>query len=661
MINDITLKDHTQERRIFLSRLFIGGIIAILLVGFLISRLIYLQIYQHEYYSTASDNNRIYSQSIAPTRGLIYDRNGVLLADNKPSFNLTVIQENVGDLDASIDLIQSLIELPEQDVEDFKQRLRRRSVPFSAVPVSFALNEEEIAKLAVNQFRLPGFQVEAQLVRNYPLGAPIAHALGYLSSITEEELRNLNAEEYRGTHQIGKTGIERFYESLLHGQVGYETVEKNARGQIMNELGRVDPIPGEDLILHLDSNLQLAAWEALGDFRGGVVALDVETGGVLAMVSKPSFDPNLFVAGISQAAYSSLNDPIETPLFNRALAKYAPGSTMKPYIGLAGLDSGVRTREYQVQDPGYFILQGDSHIYHDWTWWTTETGHDLVTLAKAIYQSCDIYFWDMALDLGIDRMADYLAKFGFGENTSIDIPHASRGTLPTRDWKMENLGQPWYPGETLNSAIGQGYTEATPLQLATATMVLANKGKWRQPILLKRAGLLNADIQYESAIPDISLQNPDDWDFMHQAMQDVVHKDDGGYRNNGTAYPHIAMLEKMPYHMAGKSGTAQVIGMAEDFDNDAEVPEQYRDHALFISFAPVENPTIALAVFIEHGVGGSGVAGPIAKTILDAYLLNEIGELKSEFLPNLEPELDRDTNQAPELQLSSIDSIQEEL
>jgi len=650
MINDITLKDHSQERRTFLSRLIVGGIIAILLAGFLIFRLIYLQIYQHDYYSTVSDNNRIYSQAIAPTRGLIYDRNGVLLAENKPSFNLTVIQENVSNLEASINLIQNLIDLPEQEVEEFKQRLRRRGVPFSSVPVTYALSEDEIARLAVNQVRLPGFQIEAQLIRNYPFGEPIAHALGYLSSITEEELRSINAEEYRGTHQIGKTGIERFYETLLHGRVGYETVEKNARGQIMNVLDRADPVPGEDLVLHLDSQLQLAAWEALGDNRGGVVALDVETGGVLAMVSKPSFDPNLFVEGISQLAYSSLNDPIETPLFNRALAKYAPGSTMKPFIGLAALDSGVRTREYQIQDPGYYNLQGDSHIYHDWTWWVTETGHDLVNLAKAIYQSCDTYFWDLAVDMGIDRMAEFLAKFGFGENTSIDISQASQGTLPSRDWKMETLGQPWYPGETLNSAIGQGYTEATPLQLATAAMVLANKGQWRQPILLKRAGLLGEDIQHESAIPDVILQNPDDWNFIHQAMQDVVHKDDGGYRNNGTANPYLTMLGKMPYHMAGKSGTAQVISMAADFDNDAEVPEQYRDHALFISFAPVENPTIAIAVFIEHGVSGSAVAGPIAKTILDAYLLNEKGEVKQEFLPEPEPQ-----------QLSSVEAAQEQL
>ncbi len=631
MIDDITLKDHNQERRIFLSRLLIGGLIAILLICVLIARLFYLQVLQHEYYSTASDKNRIYSQVIPPTRGRIYDRNGVLLADNKPSYNLTMIKENVPDLDDSFRVLQSLIDLPDEAIESFQQRLRRRGVPYSSVPVSYDLDESEIAKLAVNQFRLPGFQVEAQLVRYYPLGEPIAHGLGYLSSITEDELRQLDAENYRGTDQIGKTGLERFYEDLLHGQVGYETVEKNARGQIMNVLDRTDPIPGEDLVLHLDSGLQLAAWDALGEYKGGVVALDVDTGGVLAMVSKPSFDPNLFIGGISQADYNKLNDPDETPLFNRALAKYAPGSTTKPFIGLAGLDTGVRTREYEVEDPGYYLLEGDSHIYHDWTWWVNESGHDLVNLAKAIYQSCDIYFWDLAETLGIDRMSGFLAKFGFGQNSSIDLPQASQGILPSREWKMRTRGEPWYLGETLNSAIGQGYTEASPLQLATATMVLANKGKWQQSVMLKRVGLLSEDIQQASAIPDVVLQNPDDWNFIHEAMADVVHKGDGGYRNNGTAYPYIGMLQEMPYRMAGKSGTAQVVGMPADFDSDAEVPEKYRDHALFIAFAPVENPKIALAVFVEHGVGGSSVAGPIAKQLIDAYLLDELGALKEQF------------------------------
>lgn len=636
MLDDITLKDHSLERRIFLSRLLVGGIIAILLIAMLVLRLVYLQVYQHEYFSTISDNNRIYSQAIVPTRGLIYDRNGVLLADNKPSYNLTVVRENVPSMDASLQLIQTLIALSDEDIEKYQLRQRRRNVPFSSVPLAYDLSEEEIARLAVNQFRLPGFQVEAQLVRDYPMGEPIAHAVGYLSSITEQELRTVNAENYEGTHQIGKSGVEKFYESLLHGQVGYETVEKNARGQIMKVLDRTDPIPGEDLVLHLDSRLQLAAWNALGDFRGGIVALDVNTGGVLAMVSKPAFDPNLFVGGISQRDYEALNDRVRTPLFNRALAKYAPGSTVKPFIGLAGLDFAVRTREYQVSDPGYFHLPGDSRTYHDWTWWLTESGHDQVNLAKAIYQSCDIYFWDLAVDLGIDRMSQFMGRFGFGQNTSVDIPQASSGTLPSREWKMENLGQPWYPGETLNSAIGQGYTEVTPLQLATATMVMANKGQWHQPVMLRQLGLDGQPIQHPSAIEDVNLHNPDDWNFIHQAMQDVVHKGTGGFRNTGSAYYYIAREGNMAYHMAGKSGTAQVVGMPADFDNNAEIEERFRDHALFIAFAPVENPQIAVAVFVEHGEGGSSVAGPIAKEILDAYLLDEFGQLKREYMTQAE-------------------------
>ncbi len=648
MLDDITLKDHSLERRIFLSRLLVGGIITILLMAMLVLRLVYLQVYQHEYFSTISDNNRIYSQAIVPTRGLIYDRNGVLLADNKPSYNLTVVRENVPSMDASLQLIQSLIALSDEDIEKYQLRQRRRNVPFSSVPLAYDLSEEEIARLAVNQFRLPGFQVEAQLVRDYPMGEPIAHAVGYLSSITEQELRTVNAENYEGTHQIGKSGVEKFYESVLHGQVGYETVEKNARGQIMKVLDRSDPIPGEDLVLHLDSRLQLAAWDALGDFRGGIVALDVNTGGVLAMVSKPAFDPNLFVGGISQREYEALNDRVRTPLFNRALAKYAPGSTVKPFIGLAGLDFAVRTREYQVSDPGYFHLPGDSRTYHDWTWWLTESGHDQVNLAKAIYQSCDIYFWDLAVDLGIDRMSQFMGRFGFGQNTSVDIPQASAGTLPSREWKMENLGQPWYPGETLNSAIGQGYTEVTPLQLATATMVMANKGQWHQPIMLRQLGLDGEPIQHPSAIENVNLHNPDDWNFIHQAMQDVVHKGTGGFRNTGSAYYYIAREGNMAYHMAGKSGTAQVVGMPADFDNNAEIEERFRDHALFIAFAPVENPQIAVAVFVEHGEGGSSVAGPIAKEVLDAYLLDEFGQLKREYM-----------TQAQLQQLSAIEELPE--
>ncbi len=636
MTDRYTFKDHSRERHLFLSRLVVGGSVALILLVILITRLVYLQVYQHEYYSTKSDNYRIHIQPVVPTRGLIYDRNGVLLAENKPSYTLTLVKENAQDITASLDLIKSLITFSPEDEEKFYTRLKRRPVPYSAVPLRFNLTEEEIANIAVNQFQLPGISIEAQLVRSYPKGELMAHALGYVASISEEELKTLDPVNYSGTDQMGKMGVEKFYEDILHGTVGYETVEKNARGQIMKVLDRTDPIPGQDIVLNLDSELQQAAVEALGDFRGGIVALDPATGGVLAMVSKPSFDPNLFVGGISKTDYAKLQDRTQTPLFNRALGRYSPGSTVKPFIGLAALDTGLRTREYQISDPGLYRLEGDRHIYHDWTWWDNRSGHDVVNLEKAIYQSCDIYFFDLAADMSIDTMHDFLTRFGFGRNTSVDIPQANSGVLPSKKWKLETIGEPWYPGETLNSSIGQGYTEATPLQLATAAMLMANKGQWRQPALLKRIGLNSEDIVRISEEPNILLKNPDDWNFMSNAMSEVVHKGTGGYRNTGTAYSYLVRNNPIAYRMAGKSGTAQVVNMAPSFDTNAEVPEQYRDHALFIAFAPVEDPKIAVAVFLEHGVGGSGVAGPVARKILDAYLTAN-GQLKPEFQPPPNP------------------------
>jgi penicillin-binding protein 2 len=634
MTDRYTFKDLQQERQLFLSRLVVGASVVTLLIACLIARLVYLQIVEHEYYSTKSDEYRIHIQPVVPNRGLIYDRNGVVLAENKPSYTLMLVKEEAGDIDASMAVLHGLIAFTPEEEEGFRNRLKRRAVPFSEVPVRFNLTEEEIASIAVNQFRLPGVSVQAQLVRHYPQGDLMAHAIGYVASISEEELKTLDPVNYAGTDQIGKMGVEKVYEELLHGKVGYETVEKNARGQIMQVLDHTDPVPGQDIVLSLDSQLQKAAVEALGDFRGGIVALDPTTGGVLAMVSRPSFDPNLFVEGISKADYAKLNDRVETPLFNRALGRYSPGSTIKPFIGLGALDTGIRTREHTVRDPGHFQLDGSSHVYHDWTWWVNRSGHDLVNLEKAIYQSCDIYFFDLATDMSIDTMHDFLYQFGFGRNTSLDIPQASSGTLPNREWKMRTMGEPWYPGETVNSSIGQGYTEATPLQLATATMLIANKGKWHQPAMLKRIGLDGPDIGPKSSIPDVVLKNPDDWNFMAEAMASVIHKGNGGYRNNGTAYPYVINVGPMPYRMAGKSGTAQVVGMSADFrkSDKAAMAEAHRDHALFISFAPVEDPKIAVAVFVEHGEGGSGVAGPIARKVIDAYLM-ENGHLKPEFLP----------------------------
>ncbi len=627
------LKDHNVERRVFLSRLFIGAGIAAVLVCVLISRMVYLQVEQHAYYTTKSDSYRIHTLPVAPNRGRIYDRNVILLADNKPSYNLTVVKESARSIDESLDLLATMIELTEDDREKLQGRLKRRPVPFSSVPVRLNLSEEEIANIAVNQFRLPGFAIEAQLVRHYPQGELMAHAIGYIGSISEEEMKTLDPVNYKGTDEIGKIGVERFYEDILHGTVGYEQVEKNASGRIMQVLSRTDPVAGQDVVLHLDSKLQKAAVDSLGEFKGGVIALDPATGGVLAMVSKPSFDPNLFIGGISRADYARLSKDKNTPLFNRALGKYSPGSTIKPFLGLAALDTGLRTREYTVSDPGHFHIDGSSHVYHDWTWWVNRSGHDLVSLERAIYQSCDVYFFDLATDMSIDTMHDFLAQFGFGRNTSIDIPQASNGTLPSTQWKRDAMGQPWYPGETVNSSIGQGYTETTPLQLATATMLMANHGKWHQPAMVKRLGLNSPDIERTSEYPDIQVQNADDWTFIGHAMSEVVHKGTGGYRNTGTAYPYIAANNPLAYTMAGKSGTAQVKSMPADFKKSDLVPEEYRDNALFIAFAPVEDPKIAVAVFVEHGESGSSIAGPIARQIIDAYLLDESGKLKPEFTP----------------------------
>ncbi|MDY6982692.1 MAG: penicillin-binding protein 2, partial [Pseudomonadota bacterium] len=628
---------HNRERQIFVSRLLIGGGVAIVLLMMLIARLVFLQVYQHEYYSTKSDSYRISIQPVVPNRGLIYDRNGVILAENKPSYTLTVVKEHAAEFDRSLELLRTLIRLTPDDEEGFADRQRRRAVPFSSVPLRFNLTEEERANIAINQFQLPGISVESELVRHYPQGDLMAHALGYVAALSEEDLQLVDRENYAGTHQIGKMGVEKFYEDTLHGRVGYETVEKNARGQIMKVLSRSDPVPGEDIMLHLDSKLQRAAVEALGDYRGGIVALDPETGGVLAMVSKPSFDPNLFVGGISKTDYAKLQDRIETPLFNRALARYSPGSTIKPFLGLAALDTGIRTREYTIRDNGRFHI--GSNVWHDWTWWDNRSGHDIVNLEKAIYQSCDIYFYDLATDMDIDVMHDFLYQFGFGRNTSVDIPQANIGILPSRAWKRETKGESWYPGETVNSSIGQGYTEATPLQLATATMLMANKGKWNPPALLKRIGLDAPDVQHEHQMPDIQLKNPSDWDFIQHAMESVVHKDRSeGYRTNGTAYDYIANAKDNPlkaYHMGGKSGTAQVINHAADFKkgDGKALPEIYRDHGLFIAFAPVEAPKIAVAIFVQNGESGSNVAGTMARRILDAYLLGPDGQLKPEFQP----------------------------
>lgn len=627
MPEPIRLKDHEKDARLVRARAVVGAMAVLLLSLVLVARLYYLQVIQYEHHSTLAENNRIHVQPIPPNRGLIFDRNGVILADNRPSFSLTVTRERAGDWQKVLDTIVSVLELGEEERTLFEKRVRQGRRPFEPVPVLFELSEEQIARIAVNQFLLPGVEVAAQLVRHYPQSEHFAHSVGYVGRINERELKKLDPVDYSGTHHIGKTGVELFYEDLLHGQVGYEEVETNARGRVLRVLKHTDPVPGKDLTLSLDLNLQKAAEAALGDRRGAVIAIDPTSGGVLAMISQPSFNPNLFVTGISIKDYAALRDSIDRPLYNRVLRGiYPPGSTIKPVVALAGLDSGVVERSTRVFDPGFYQLPNVKHKYRNWN----RGGDGWVNMELAIARSNDTYFYSLAHRMGIDRLHRYLSHFGIGQRVSLDMFEEAAGLMPSREWKRVSRRQAWYPGETLITGIGQGYMLATPLQLAQATALLANKGKWHRPRLLMKADGLSPEQLMASGLlaarpapPDIQLKDPHNWDLINSDMQQVVH----GAR--GTAHKVGATAR---YRIAGKSGTAQVVAIrqGEKYDRN-KLQERHRDHALFIAFAPAENPQIAVAVMVENGESGSGVAAPVAKQVMDAWLLDEKGRLKARF------------------------------
>ncbi|MGE8061287.1 penicillin-binding protein 2 [Pseudomonas sp. NPDC089547] len=620
MSQPIRLKDHEKDARLVRNRVVVGAVAIMLLICVLIARLYYLQIIQYDYHSTLSENNRVHVQPIPPTRGLIFDRNGVIVADNRPSFSLSMTRERAGNWQEVLDTIVEVLELTPEDRALFEKRMRQGRRPFEPVPILFELNEEQIARVAVNQFRLPGVEVVAQLVRHYPQGAHFAHSVGYVGRINEKELKTLDPVNYSGTHHIGKTGIERFYEDALHGQVGYEEVETNARGRVLRVLKRTDPKPGKDIVLSLDIKLQEAAEAALGGRRGAVVALDPRTGEVLAMVSQPSFDPNLFVTGISFKAYAELRDSIDRPLFNRVLrGLYPPGSTIKPAVAIAGLDSGVVNAGSRVFDPGYYQLPNYDHKYRNWN----RTGDGWVDLDTAIMRSNDTYFYDLAHKMGIDRLSSYMNKFGIGQRVSLDMFEESAGLMPSREWKRATRRQAWFPGETLILGIGQGYMQATPLQLAQATALIANKGVWNRPHLAKTIeGQPPVD---ENPMENIVLRDKSDWAKVTHGMEQVMH----GAR--GTARKAAAGAQ---YRIAGKSGTAQVVAIkqGEKYDRN-KLQERHRDHALFVAFAPADDPKIVVSVMVENGESGSGVAAPVVRQIMDAWLLDENGRLKSEFVP----------------------------
>jgi len=635
MVSKWQLKDHEAEKKLFNHRLIVAGVFIVVLFVALILQLVNLQIYQHEYFTARSDGNRLHSQYVPPARGLIFDRNGKLLAENQPIFNLTAVPEQIGNFDETLEILSGLIRLTDDDIEQFNSRLQRNRVPFSSVPLRYILDEEEKSKVAVNGHLLPGIAIEPQFVRSYPLASLTAHSVGYVSEINREELDNLSdaeKENYGGTNHRGKTGIERTYEDLLHGTVGYEIVEKNNRGQVMRRLGRTDPVAGKNITLYMDAQLQIAAENALGDFRGAIVAIDPNTGGILAMVSKPAFDPNLFVTGISSKDYDILvKDEVNTPLFDRSTNPYPPGSTIKPFLGLAGLHHEHIDYDFAIEDPGYFRLPGVSYRWGDYTLRTQiGGGHGHTDLMKAIYQSCDTFFYDLGNRMGIDTIHDFMAKFGFGNNFAVDIAYARTGVLPSREWKMASRGEPWYPGDTINSSIGQGYMWATPLQLATAASIIANEGKVVPPRMLKAVDGELFEPLIENPMPDVMVNDSDYWRYIENAMTMVVHRPfSDQFRDYGTAYESIAMADReMSYKMAGKSGSAQVVGISQDIlsSSDIMVSDLNKDHGLFISFAPAQNsqiaPQIAVAVFVENGEHGSSVAGPIAKQVIDTYLLD---------------------------------------
>ena len=624
MRKPLTLKDHHHEQRIFSVRLVVSVFLVLLLTGVLLARMFWLQIIEHSRYTTLSDNNRVQTRAISPPRGLITDRDGVIPADNRPDFSLEVVIEQAGDREALLAELGKLVELDAGDLERFDKRRTAARRPWEPVPVRGRLTEEEIARLAVNQFRLPGVRISADPIRHYPHGILFSHVLGYVNRINAQDLDAMTLEQqrnYAGTHFYGRTGIERFYEDRLHGEVGYRQVETNARGRILRVLEEQPPVPGKDLRLRLSMRVQKAAYEALGERRGAVVAIDPRDGSVLAFVSRPGFNPNLFVTGISHNDYSAYRNDHDNPLFNRALqGRYPPGSTVKPMLGIAGLDAGVTNWQRSIFDPGYYQLENDPHRYRDWKRW----GHGRVDLHLAVVQSCDTYFYDMGFKLGIDRMHRYMNLFSLGQHTGIDLFNESTGIMPSKQWKKAARGRPWFHGDTINTSIGQGFMLATPLQLATATAITANHGKQVIPTLGGERQPVERDT--------IVLNDESNWQKMTDAMVDVT-----GAR--GTAR---IMAVDAKYRMAAKSGTAQVFSVGQDETyNEDELAERMLDHALMVSYAPADKPAIAVAVLVENGRHGGSTAGPVARQVMDAWLLNEQGELDV-------PEVFGDSASAPE-------------
>jgi len=607
------IKNLDRELARFHGRLKAGAAFVALLATALLARAFYLQIVQHDHYIQRAESNRISLVPAAPNRGLILDRNDRILAENYSAYTLELARAQTHDLEATLAMVGQLIEITPGQLRRFR-RLLAESHEFETVPLKSKLSDEEVAILAANRYRLPGVEVKARLFRNYQAGPGMAHVVGFIGRINDGDLKRLRADgreqNYKGSVHIGKTGLEQSYETLLHGRTGFDQMETDASGRAVRMLSRIPPVPGKDLRLYLDAELQAVAEHAFGDYLGGLVALDPNTGGVLTLVSKPGFDPNLFVDGIDPETWKSLNESPERPMVNRVLRGiYPPGSTIKPLMALAGLELGLRKPADSIVDPGYFTLPNSSHQFRDWK----KGGHGSVDLRRSIAQSCDIYYYKLAVDMGVDRMHDYLAQFGLGEKSGIDLEGESSGLLPSRDWKQRRFKQAWYPGETVIAGIGQGYHLTTPLQLATATAMLANGGKRIEPRLVQavRDPLSHAWQPQPAVVHRQVAIDPANLGAVRAGMMDVM-------RPGGTA---SAAAAGAPYTIAGKTGTAQVVGIKQGARYDeSRLARQHRDHALFIAYAPAENPVIAVAVMVENGGHGSSVAAPIARAVFDYYL-----------------------------------------
>ena len=601
-------KDHLNEAMVFARRVIFSLALVLVLFGILIARFYSLQVLHYENYTTLSDRNRIQVQPIAPNRGLIYDRRGELIADNRASHTLSIVKERVASLEKTIDRLAELVEITDSDKVDFYKYLNQRRRPYEPVPLRFNLSDKDIAVLAVNKYELDGVEVDAQLVRHYPQGALFAHTLGYVGRVNENELSSFDEETFRrysGTHTIGKIGIEKYYESILLGDVGLEYIETNAHGRRLRTLEEEQSKAGSDLRLFLDRKIQAAAVKALGDRRGALVAIEVSTGGVLAMVSTPSFDPNLFVTGISVKDYRELNQSADLPLFNRTIqGQYPPGSTLKPMLALGGLETQIVKFETHIRDPGFYQLENDERLYREWK----KGGHGTwVDLHKAIVESCDIYFYDLAFRMGVDRMHKFGRNFGLGTSTQLDITSERQGLWPSREWKRQYRGLAWYPGNSLNMSIGQGDVLATPLQLAVMTATLASRGRLIRPRLVAKVDDIDTPFVEENYYQGYD----PNWNFIMDAMKDVVHD------IHGTAAP---LGRSLNYTVAGKTGTAQVVGIAQGEKYDSEsLAEFNRDHTLFVAFAPADKPQVAIAVIVENGEKHTKTTFPVVKAVFDEY------------------------------------------